>query len=305
MSYILDSLKKSENDRKTTDNVSAISIQSPEFLKNDKPERPSYIKIGFALFVLIILALIVYFFVFNKPLKSTVLLNDSVNTESSISFENNNTKANLQERKIEESENINRQITNDVSNSVIQEQQNVKSINEISKEESLDNSLAKEKANTVALYQKAIEDKKRSEVDSFYKQLSNNQAEIKPQVTPSVPTANTDLDKKLIQENVIQENIASSSNETEITAAEEEPTIKTIYELDPVFKRSIPIVNYGAHIYASDNKSGFVILNGARRRVGDQLDNGIYIEKIRSEDVVLSYNGSVFSLPAMKNWEGY
>jgi hypothetical protein len=63
-------------------------------------------------------------------------------------------------------------------------------------------------------------------------------------------------------------------------------------------------VDYGAHIYATDNNSGFVILDGARRRAGDQLDSGLYIEKIEEESVILSFNGMLFSLPAMKSWQG-
>jgi hypothetical protein len=81
-------------------------------------------------------------------------------------------------------------------------------------------------------------------------------------------------------------------------------TIPSIYDIDQLTKKNIPAIDYGAHIYATDNKSGFVILNGARRRAGDKLENGIYVERILEDSVVLSYNGIVFSLPSMKSWAG-
>jgi hypothetical protein len=45
-----------------------------------------------------------------------------------------------------------------------------------------------------------------------------------------------------------------------------------------------------------------VILNGAKRKAGEKMRSGIYIEKVAESELVLSYQGLVFSLPAMKNW---
>ncbi|MBX2809325.1 MAG: general secretion pathway protein GspB [Cellvibrionaceae bacterium] len=78
--------------------------------------------------------------------------------------------------------------------------------------------------------------------------------------------------------------------------------IPKVYDLDSFSKRKIPAIDYGAHIFATDQASGFVILNGAKKHAGERLRNGIYIEKIAEDNVILSYNGVVFSLPAMKSW---
>jgi hypothetical protein len=78
--------------------------------------------------------------------------------------------------------------------------------------------------------------------------------------------------------------------------------IPEIYDLDRSTQRAIPAISYGAHIYATDKVSGFVILNGAKRKVGEKMRSGVYIEQVNEHDVVLSYQGLVFSLPAMKSW---
>ena len=84
----------------------------------------------------------------------------------------------------------------------------------------------------------------------------------------------------------------------EIVAA----AIPSVFALDVATQRTIPDIKYDAHIYASDNNSGFVIFNGAKKQVGDSLRNGLFIEKINQEDVVLSFNGLLFTLPALKSW---
>ena len=99
--------------------------------------------------------------------------------------------------------------------------------------------------------------------------------------------------------------VGSANAAVNVTPKEPEknvPTIPSVFTLDRQLQQSIPAINYGAHIYASDNKSGFVILDGAKRRAGEKMSSGIYVEKIHGDFVVLSFRGIIFSLPAMKNW---
>ncbi|EGG95345.1 hypothetical protein IMCC1989_768 [gamma proteobacterium IMCC1989] len=99
--------------------------------------------------------------------------------------------------------------------------------------------------------------------------------------------------------------VANSNAAVSTTPKESEKNvlaIPSVFTLDRQLQQSIPAISYGAHIYASDNKSGFVILDGAKRRVGEKMSSGIYVEKIHGDFVVLSFRGIIFSLPAMKNW---
>jgi len=79
--------------------------------------------------------------------------------------------------------------------------------------------------------------------------------------------------------------------------------IPSVFTLERSRQQSIPSIAYGAHIYASDNKSGFVILNGAKRQAGERMSNGVYVESVNENSVILSFKGVVFSLPAMKDWK--
>lgn len=99
--------------------------------------------------------------------------------------------------------------------------------------------------------------------------------------------------------------VGSANAAVNVTPKEPEKNVSTIpsvFTLDRQLQKSIPAIRYGAHIYASDNKSGFVILDGAKRRAGEKMSSGIYVEKIHGDFVVLSFRGIIFSLPAMKNW---
>lgn len=143
------------------------------------------------------------------------------------------------------------------------------------------------KRQAIALYEQAIEQKARSNIDSLYKNVNAQSRDSEQGIVTANPAP-------------VPQKVSTPA----AVVAEPEVLIPSIYDLDRFVKKNIPSISYGAHIYASDNKSGFVILNGARRRIGDQLANGIYIEKIAEEDVVLSYEGTLFTLPAMKSWSG-
>jgi hypothetical protein len=77
-------------------------------------------------------------------------------------------------------------------------------------------------------------------------------------------------------QNVIKNNSASLRQAAQ-SSKKESPAIPSVFSLDRQLQHSIPAINYGAHIYASDNKSGFVILDGVKRRAGEKMSNGVYI----------------------------
>jgi hypothetical protein len=132
------------------------------------------------------------------------------------------------------------------------------------------------------LYQQATLEEKTS-IDILYENNTFLEEE-------SVPV------KEAITKNVDNQDKAAKSNEKASLV------IPSVFSLDRQLQHSIPAINYGAHIYASDNKSGFVILDGVKRRAGEKMNSGVYIEKINEDLVVLSFRGVIFSLPAMKNW---
>ena len=73
-------------------------------------------------------------------------------------------------------------------------------------------------------------------------------------------------------------------------------------ELSPQRQQAIPSIDFSLHVYSSDQDTGFVTLNGQRRRPGDQVAAGLRLEKIVDEFIVLSYKGSEFRLLSLNSW---
>lgn len=59
----------------------------------------------------------------------------------------------------------------------------------------------------------------------------------------------------------------------------------------------IPQLRLDLHVYATRPQDRFVMINMHKLREGDSLPEGVHVESILPEGVVLSYNGSRFLLP--------
>jgi hypothetical protein len=267
MSYILDSLKKSDKERRLIDTPAAMVMSAPAFLANEKP-KTNY-RLWVITFFIVSLLLSVYFITVN------------LNKFSDSYFNNNSSDA------------------GDLVTSALAE----------------NTTMSQEKEAAIQLYKQALTTKSRPEIDSLYKELNEKKSIELALKTVSSQTISSSVDSniKAVVTSVAALDIVSTLESSPVSAldtstietrAPVEPLILSIYELDSYVRKNIPSVDYGAHIYATDNNSGFVILDGARRRAGDQLDSGLYIEKIEEESVILSFNGMLFSLPAMKSWQG-
>jgi len=65
--------------------------------------------------------------------------------------------------------------------------------------------------------------------------------------------------------------------------------------------KGIPSLDFKQHIYASDGE-GWVNVNGRDRYEGDVIADGLILDKILPQQVILTYRGEKFSLPALTNW---
>jgi type II secretory pathway predicted ATPase ExeA/outer membrane biosynthesis protein TonB len=77
--------------------------------------------------------------------------------------------------------------------------------------------------------------------------------------------------------------------------------VKSLTQMPAWVQEGIPSLRFEQHIYASDGE-GWVNVNGRDRYEGDSIANGVYIEKILPQQVILTYRGEKFSLPALTNW---
>ena len=62
---------------------------------------------------------------------------------------------------------------------------------------------------------------------------------------------------------------------------------------------TLPSIIYTTHIYATDKKDRFVMLNGKAFTIGDTVLPGLKIIDILEDDLLLSYRGKQFSLPSL------
>ncbi len=73
-------------------------------------------------------------------------------------------------------------------------------------------------------------------------------------------------------------------------------------ELSEQKQRAIPSIDFSLHVYSSEQSTGFVTLNGQRRRPGDTIGSGLRLESIVDEFIVLNYQGTRFRLLSLNSW---
>ena len=288
MSYILDSLKKSEKER-SQDSVLNSSIAQPEFIENKRSNQSPNKIIGLIILALLLIA-IIFYGSYRYMLSQEIVLNKpeagGINITNEHASPLKSTGVVQRELDVPINSEINTSLNSDVSS--LYNQSKKASQSKVSIQKSND---VISKANRVdSESQLSVADDQLVSSPSSEDPLLEE--EEQSQNSGLEPTKKNDLSNSEVE-------IAGTSNPS---SSNNEPSIESIFNLDRSSQRNIPSIEYGAHIYASDNKSGFVILNGSKKRQGDRLRSGVFIEKIAEDHVVLSHNGLLFSLPAMKNW---
>lgn len=81
----------------------------------------------------------------------------------------------------------------------------------------------------------------------------------------------------------------------------EEATIRPLTQMPQQLQNALPSLQFEQHIYASDGQ-GWVKVNGRDRYEGDYIGDNLIVEKILPQQVILSFQGEKFSLPALTNW---
>lgn len=77
--------------------------------------------------------------------------------------------------------------------------------------------------------------------------------------------------------------------------------VKSLTQMPTWVQEGVPSLRFEQHIYASDGE-GWVNVNGRDRYEGDSVADGVVIDKILPQQVILTYRGEKFSLPALTNW---
>ncbi len=73
-------------------------------------------------------------------------------------------------------------------------------------------------------------------------------------------------------------------------------------ELSSSILNQLPRLSFNSHMYSEDARFRSVIVNGAYRREGDNLAQGLILEHITENGVVLNYNDIKFRVAVLQNW---
>ena len=108
-------------------------------------------------------------------------------------------------------------------------------------------------------------------------------------ITPAAPT-------------VITPSTASDNGGTPVLPeAEFTGRVPHLVELPVSFQKSIPDLIFNSHIYSSDPAARRVMINDRYLRPGDSFD-GIRVETITEDGVVLSKQGQRFRVGSVRDW---
>lgn len=249
MSYILESLKKSDKERyENNPQVAPVLANAPQYTAAEKKSALMLVCFFVGVVFLLVVLAALYF--------SPVFSEDIINSEPiAIAVEPSEL---VTDEKVIEEKIVAEMVVDEAV--VVQRQPKLVS------------------PQAAQLYSK-VEVSDEGNINQLYKNSQSQMVDIKQQKTESK------------QETIVEKDISTTAD------------IASIFELERSVQNQIPVINYDAHIYASDQRSGFVILNGVKRRVGEKMRNGIYVERIDKNHLVLSYQGIIFSLQSMQNWQ--
>lgn len=74
-------------------------------------------------------------------------------------------------------------------------------------------------------------------------------------------------------------------------------TVPTLNDLPAESTTGLPRLNIDLHVWSGDPQTRFAVINGQRVHEGSQLHEGLTVERITQDGVVLNYHGNHFLLP--------
>lgn len=277
MSYILDALKKSEQERK----LGGLPDISSEHQLLHKSSQHTWLLYLLA-FLLSLIVLIALFFTFNY-LNNKDLSEQTIKSSKLTGFDKTiekNARNNTQQFSNSES------IQSAVSSKEQANDSEIKSELEVIRPN-------KERRENLQESQK-LEFEKNQKIKQEYQALFREEDAKK-------------------NENDIK-NEQSLDSELESVHTEDEPIVEnteldwddypSIAELSPELKQTIPIIKVSTHIYS--NVEGFrkVTVNGFSVKAKTEISEGLIVEAIVEEGVIFSFKGSYFKMKALEVWEG-
>jgi hypothetical protein len=96
------------------------------------------------------------------------------------------------------------------------------------------------------------------------------------------------------------EAVSSSGNSSDVNEIVE-VDVPALSDMPTWLQNELPSISFEQHIYTSDGES-WVKVNGRDRYEGDTISNGLELNHIYAQKVILTFRGEQFSLPALSTW---
>ncbi|MDN3651961.1 general secretion pathway protein GspB [Thalassotalea ponticola] len=131
------------------------------------------------------------------------------------------------------------------------------------------------------------------------------------QVTPSLSLnreALDDIDPALLAaveaaltepELLTNDNQTSQTPDIDNTSNQQDPLIKPLGQMPSWLQEQVSPLSFSLHMYSSDANNRWLRLNGKDYYEGEVSDRGVVIETIAPQQVILSYQGYRFKVPAL------
>lgn len=280
MSYILDALKKSEQERARGTIPDIKAVHHTRSAENKKTSYWRYILLA----VLLINATGLGFWIYQKNRQvteenqQTADMTPEAGVDDSVSFEIPTTG--IAENVSENSQNTQEQLARNLA--------------------ALENQGAQQTEQQSTPAKSQTPDVNKSPTQSSAR--SNVVFSKEPLSATDMENAETvDDDAAAIKDTDI-----TSQNQITTAAAEaRENVAKKLYEIAELpadVKRNLPEISFAGHVYSSSKSQRSVMMNGKKMREGQEVTKGLLLEEITMEGVILRSQGYRFKLGALQDW---
>ncbi|WP_371186499.1 general secretion pathway protein GspB [Thalassotalea maritima] len=113
-----------------------------------------------------------------------------------------------------------------------------------------------------------------------------------------------DIDPKLVAafESALQATDLSEGSQANTQETPQHADIKTLGQMPSWLQQAVPTMHFTQHMYTSEATDSWVRLNGKDYAPGDITQEGLIIDEISPQHVIMRYQGERFKVAALSSW---
>jgi len=124
----------------------------------------------------------------------------------------------------------------------------------------------------------------------------------KKAASDALPANSVQQWEKIVPSSGSQTIAAKSAPSPQQVTVTSKPQFPTVAELPPAIQRSLPGIRISAHIYSENPSSRMVIINDRTLREGQVVVGGLVLKEITRDGVVFQFQGRRFRMSKLKVW---